>query len=261
MHSNVRVYGNGRSGGAYTDRLRQQGYSVSVYDRVGTGVRCVDGEPGGPAVVAIVAVPRGTDVPDALRAIDPGEVACVVDLTTQSPESAMGNAALWAGLGGRSYHAGGSNGGERAVRAGSSFLLVGPRCEQPVWQVLHAIGHVSEYDTVEYAVTLKLCHNAFLVVENELARQLVALCERRGIARQHLEKTIDDGPAGRRFGDLTALRHLKGGYPTSYVGEYAAKDWCYFQELLTDEERTLFGFVSAEGLARRLADRGTGAWV
>lgn len=261
MQSMIRVYGNGRSGRAYTDRLREQGYEVAVYDRVGDEVVRVDGSGDGPAVAAILALPRGADVPVALRAIDPGEVPCVVDLTTQSPESAADNAAQWSRLGGRAYHAGGSNGGERAVRAGSSFLLIGPRCEEPVWQVLHAIGHVSEYESVEYAVTLKLCHNAFLVVENELARQLAALCERRGIAREHLEKTVDDGPAGRRFGDLTAMRHLKGGYPTSYIGEYAAKDWRYFHDSLTDSERGLFDFVEVETLERRLAERGKGPWV
>ncbi|GAA4929020.1 NAD(P)-dependent oxidoreductase [Actinoplanes utahensis] len=261
MSTLIRVYGNGRSGSAYTDRLRQQGYTVAVHDRSGDEVRCVDGPLTGPAVAAILALPRGTDVPVALRAIDPMETPCVVDLTTQSPESATANAELWAGMGGRSYHAGGSNGGERAVRAGDSFLLLGPRCEEPVWQALQAIGHVTEYASAEYAVMLKLCHNAFLVVENELARQLAALCQRRGIAREHLEKTIDDGPAGRRFGDLTAIRHLKGGYPSSYIGEYAAKDWCYFQGTLSDEERAMFDFVQADGLARRLAHRGTGPWV
>lgn len=261
MQRMIRVYGNGRSGRAYTDRLRRRGYEVAVYDRVGDEVTVVDGAGGGPAAVAILALPRGADVPVALRAIDPAEVPSVVDLTTQSPESARANADEWSGLGGRSYHAGGSNGGERAVRAGSSFLLIGPRCEEPVWQVLHAIGHVSEFGSVEYAVTLKLCHNAFLVVENELARQLAALCERRGIAREHLEKTIDDGPAGRRFGDLTAMRHLKGGYPTSYIGEYAAKDWRYFHDTLTDDERALFDFVEVDTLERRLAERGTGPWV
>jgi len=260
MQKRVRVYGNGRSGSAYADRLRGQGFTVGVYDRVHDDVVRVDG-PGGPAAVAILALPRGSDVPTALRAIDPADVPHVVDLTTQSPESAVGNSALWHRLGGDEYHAGGSNGGERAVRAGSSFLLIGPRCAQPVWEVLHAIGHVSEFDSMAYAVMLKLFHNAFLVVENELARQLAALCERRGIARRHLEKVIDDGPAGRRFGDLTAIRHLKGGYETSYVGEYAAKDWRYFLDSLTAEERGALDFISADALAKRFDDRGSGPWV
>jgi 3-hydroxyisobutyrate dehydrogenase-like beta-hydroxyacid dehydrogenase len=261
MSDAVRVYGNGRSGAAYTDRLRQQGYQVAVYDRDGDAVVCVDGEDSAPATVAILALPRGTDSPLALAAIEPRHVDRVVDLTTQSPELARRNADCWAGRGGRSYQAGGSNGGERAVLAGESYLLIGPRSDDAVWRVLRDIGHVTEFDTAEYAVTLKLSHNAFLIVENELARHLVQFCRRRGIARQHLEKVVDDGPAGRRFGDLTAVRHLKGGYETSYVGEYAAKDWRHFQDLLEPDELDLFGFVDADAVQRRLEERGRQPWV
>src|SRR5690606_31890530 len=126
---------------------------------------------------------------------------------------------------------------------------------------LRDIGHVTEYETAEYAVTLKLCHNAFLVVENEFARQLARLCARSGIDREDLEKVIDDGPAGRRFGDLTALRHLQGGYETSYTGQYAAKDWRHFQELLGTAGDTAFAFIDAAELEHRLASRGEGPWV
>jgi 3-hydroxyisobutyrate dehydrogenase-like beta-hydroxyacid dehydrogenase len=261
MAERIRVYGNGRSGSAYRDRLRQQGYDVLTYDRRDGDVVCLDGEPDTEALVAILALPRGTDSPVALASIDPKQVPWVVDLTTQSPELARANADRWTELGGRTYHAGGSNGGERAVRAGHSYLLIGPRCDPAVWRALRNLGHVTEYDSVEYATTLKLCHNAFLIVENELARQLAGFCARRGISRQDLEKVVDDGPAGRRFGDLTAIRHLKGGYETSYVGEYAAKDWRHFTELLDAGERDLFGFIEADALGQRLLDRGRQPWV
>ncbi|WP_431936238.1 hypothetical protein [Micromonospora sp. RP3T] len=257
----VRVYGNGRSGAAYTDRLRQQGYEVAVFDRRGDAVTCVDGDDTSEAVAAILALPRGTDTPVALAAIDPLQVGRVVDLTTQTPALARGNAERWRSLGGYAYHAGGSNGGERAVRAGRSYLLLGPRCDEPLWRVMRAVGHVTEFDSVEEAVTLKLCHNAFLVVENELARQLAGFCERRGITLERLVKVVDDGPAGRRFDDLTAIRHLSGGYESSYVGEYAAKDWRHFLETLTEEEADHFSFVAADLLEQRLSSRGRRPWV
>ncbi|MFF9573079.1 hypothetical protein [Streptomyces sp. NPDC014685] len=257
----VRVYGYGRSGQAYTARLRDRGHAVAAYDRVDGAVTLVDGERERSALLAVLAVPHGEDVADALAAIDPDEVPVIVDLTTQSPALTRRNAEAWHEKGGRGYHGGGSNGGERAIRAGSSFLLIGPRCDPPVWRVLRDIGHVTEYETAEYAVTLKLCHNAFLVVENELARQLALLCSRLGVDREDLEKVIDDGPAGRRFGDLTALRHLKGGYETSYAGQYAAKDWRHFQELLGPLDDTAFAFVDAVELERRLESRGAGPWV
>ncbi len=256
----VRVYGNGRSGSAYSDRLRLHGYTIAIYDKDGPAVALVDGMEE-PALLAILALPRGSDVPTALTAIDPQQVPHVVDLTTQSVALATANAEQWSILGGRSYHAGGSNGGERAVRAGYSHLLLGPRTPPPVWAVLRDIGYVTEFPTVECAVTLKLCHNAFLVVENQLARLLAQVCQRRAIPLPYLEKVIDDGPAGRRFGDLTAIRHLKGGYETSYVGEYAAKDWRYFNDLLDPDESDALRFVDLDVLEQVLAARGRGPWV
>jgi 3-hydroxyisobutyrate dehydrogenase-like beta-hydroxyacid dehydrogenase len=256
----VRVYGNGRSGSAYADRLRAQGYPVTVYDKADGGIRPVDGVDT-PAALAILALPRGHDSAEALRCIDPERVATVLDLTTQSPDSARSNQDLWIQLGGLAYHAGGSNGGERAVRAGYSYLLVGPRCDAKIWPIVRAIGYVSEFDTVEYATTLKLCHNAFLLIENETARFLAQTCRELGVRMQDLEKVIDDGPAGRRFGDLTAIRHLKGGYVTSYVGEYAAKDWRYFQDMIADAGIDGLPFVLADVLEQTLDERGRDPWV
>ena len=257
----VRVYGNGRSGSAYADRLRQQGYPVGVYDKAGDVISRLDRHEDTPALLAILALPRGTDVPSALECIDPERVPYIVDLTTQSPTLATANADQWAGLGGRAYHAGGSNGGERAVRGGRSCLLLGPRMDRPVAAVLQDIGHLVEFPTLQYAVTLKLCHNARLVVENELARLLAVVCQRRGIALEHLEKVIGEGPAGRPFGELTAIRHLKGGYETSYVGEYAAKDWRYFNDMLDPDERDALGFVDVDVLEGLLSARGRGPWI
>src|SRR2546425_6284882 len=102
----VRVYGNGRSGSAYADRLRQHGYPVAVYDKIDGRIRAADDAAPGVAALAILALPRGHDSAEALRTIDPDQVPTVLDLTTQSPASARSNADLWAELGGCAYHAG-----------------------------------------------------------------------------------------------------------------------------------------------------------
>jgi 3-hydroxyisobutyrate dehydrogenase-like beta-hydroxyacid dehydrogenase len=257
----VQIYGNGRCGSAFADRLRQKGYPVTVYDLVDGELVPVMGSADEPALFAILAVPRGTDVPDMLATIDSSQVPYVVDLTTQSPALAVSNAEIWLARGGRSYHAGGSNGGERAIRSGESYLLLGPPTDRAVWAVMRDVAYLTEFPTVEDAVTLKLCHNAFLMVENQLADMLAAVCERRGIDLQHLEKVIDDGPAGRQFGALTAIRHLKGGYETSYIGEYAAKDWRHFVEMLDADELAAMNYVHVTVLENILSGRGTGPWI
>lgn len=260
-HPRVRVYGNGRSGSAYADRLTSLGYPVTVFDKVDGQIRPVNGDDGPDAAIAILALPRGTDSTEVLDAIDSTRVATVLDLTTQSPSSARSNSDLWQSLGGRRYHAGGSNGGERAVRSGRSYLLVGPRLDHETWRIVRTIGYVTEFDSVEYATTLKLCHNALLVIENEVARFLAELCRERGVRVEDLEKAIDDGPAGRRFGDLTAMRHIKGGYESSYIGEYAAKDWRYFQDMLETFRVNGLPFIIASELEKTLAERGRSPWV
>jgi 3-hydroxyisobutyrate dehydrogenase-like beta-hydroxyacid dehydrogenase len=257
----VRIYGNGRCGSAYADRLCQRGYPVTVYDLVDGELEPVTGPADEPALLAILAVPRGTDVPDMLTTIDSSQVPCVIDLTTQSPALAISNAGIWSARGGRSYHAGGSNGGERAIRSGESYLLLGPPTDREVWAVMRDVAYLTEFPNVEDAVTLKLCHNAFLVIENQLADMLAAVCERRGIDLQHLEKVIDDGPAGRQFGALTAIRHLKGGYETSYIGEYAAKDWRHFVEMLDADELAAMSYVHVNVMESILSSRGTGPWI
>jgi 3-hydroxyisobutyrate dehydrogenase-like beta-hydroxyacid dehydrogenase len=257
----IRVYGNGRCGNAYAARLREQGYSVTVYDLVDDALSPLGGSTDDPALFALLAVPRGTDVPDVLSTIDSTHVPYIVDLTTQSPDLARSNSDNWSSRGGRSYHAGGSNGGERAIRNGESYLLLGPPTDRRVWRVIRDVAYLTEFPTVEDAVTLKLCHNAFLVVENQLADMLAAVCERRGIALQYLEKVIDDGPAGRRFGALTAIRHLKGGYESSYIGEYAAKDWRHFMDMLDSGEAAAMNYIRPEILEHLLSARGKKRWI
>jgi 3-hydroxyisobutyrate dehydrogenase-like beta-hydroxyacid dehydrogenase len=262
MKPRVRIYGNGRSGSAYARRLTSQGVIVSVFERSGDDVFPLVPGPVDSAALAILALPRGSDVPLALRNLDVDQVDTVVDLTTQSPQSAANNAEFWFNRGGIAYHAGGSNGGERAVLQGRSFLLIGPRLAADVAFVLGRLGAVTEFDTLEEAVTLKLCHNAMLVARNEMAKFLTEVCSSRHIPVERLARVIDEGPAGRSFLNLTAIRQMTGGYDSSYIGEYAAKDWQYFQDSLTESERqSLVRVFNVGGIASGLLSRGRAPWI
>jgi 3-hydroxyisobutyrate dehydrogenase-like beta-hydroxyacid dehydrogenase len=209
---------------------------------------------------ALIAVPTGDDSRDVLTQLHSGQVRDVVDLTTQPPASASANSRRWQTAGGR-YFAGGSMGGQRAIRLGIAGVLVGPKPPAPLKALLACFGNVEVFPTADVAARFKLLHNAFLILENEAARAVAEVALGSSLSVRKLARVISLGGAGRPFARLSAIRHLLGGYPTSYRGAQAAKDWLAFWSLLEPEHRALFDFVDVDEMVRRLYARGEGPWI
>ncbi|MFJ4097677.1 hypothetical protein ACIPYS_39460 [Kitasatospora sp. NPDC089913] len=213
----IGVLGQGAVGRAVSGRLTDCGFTVRAADRDDRR-QVLDAEPD----VLITALTRGDESLHQLSELEwvPG---VVLDLTTQSPESAW-RCARQAGALGTAYHGGGLTGGGRELALGQGVLLLGSPVDPdgPAGRVVSALGRAIGFPSAPEAAKAKLLHNWVLLVQQWSAA--LALGEAGPDGAGALVEVLAAGTAGRAVPEWSVVRDARGPARSTYLGRLAAKD-------------------------------------
>ncbi|MFB7380484.1 hypothetical protein ACFC6U_24090 [Kitasatospora purpeofusca] len=213
----IGVLGQGAVGRAVSGRLADCGLVVRAADRDDRHL-VLDGEPD----VLVMALTRGDESLCQLEELEraPG---FVLDLTTQSPESAERCARRAAALG-SAYHGGGLTGGGRELAVGRGVLLLGAPADPygPVGRVVSALGRSIGFPSAPEAARAKLLHNWVLLVQQWAAA--LALGEVGPDGAGALVDVLAAGTAGRAVPDWSVVRDARHPARSTYLGRLAVKD-------------------------------------
>ncbi|MBS2964827.1 hypothetical protein KGA66_17350 [Actinocrinis puniceicyclus] len=217
MNTTLGVLGQGAVGRALAGRLTACSREVHAADRAGRE-KVYEHEP----EVLFLALTRGTECLDQLDAL-PWAPRTIVDLTTQSPDSADGCARAAAARG-IAYHGGGLTGGGRELAAGRGVLLLGaaPDPHGELAALLGDLGRVIGFPHAREAARAKLLHNFVLLTQQWAAA--LALLEVGPEQAATLVEVLASGTAGRPVRQWSIVRDAAGEPCSTYLARLAAKD-------------------------------------
>jgi len=212
----VGVLGQGAIGRAVGSRLRAEGFTVLGADRSSRRT-VLDAE----LSVLVLALTRGKECLAQLTEADrlPPHV---LDLTTQTPQSARQCAERVLALGSL-YCGGGLTGGGHQIASGTAVLVLGPAVApcSPVRDVIAALGRAITFAAPEHAAKAKLLHNWVLIVQQWAAALAV---QEAGSDLDALVEVLSSGTVGRRVPDWSVVRDAAGRAESTYLGRLVAKD-------------------------------------
>jgi len=220
----VAVLGQGAVGRAAAERLAAAGHQVHAGDRADRAGVLAAG-----ADVLVLALTRGEEctaqLAEATAPVEgtPRLPPTVLDLTTQTPESASRCAEL-AAAAGSAYHGGGLSAGGRELRAGRAVLLLGPPVPPgtPAAAVVDALGRALPFAAPDAAARAKVLHNWVLLAQQWAAA--LALADARAHGIDGLPEVLAAGTAGRPVPEWSVVRDAAGEPSSTYLSRLAAKD-------------------------------------
>ena len=225
------VLGQGTIGRLIAARFREAGASVTVSDAQGWEEK-VDAHEG----YVLCSVHRGSESAAVAQRIGEGggdRVAGVVDLTTQATaELEIAETALEAV--GVPHWAGGLVGGALSVERRNAVTFLGPSQTDPaVEAALGSFSSTIRFPTRRAAVLAKLTHN-FVLFSHSLAVGYALKLGREHRCVEEFLAAIARGPAGRNVWDLSIVRDVLGGGPSSYTTKLVLKDVPQIRSSLDD---------------------------
>jgi 3-hydroxyisobutyrate dehydrogenase-like beta-hydroxyacid dehydrogenase len=232
------LIGLGNMGSAFSERLLDAGYDLSVYNRSrdkaerladrGASVAGSAAELAAEADVVLTSLPDDAalesvaeSVIDAAR---PGTV--LADTSTVSPE-ASARVAARAGRASVEYLRSPVSGNPVVVRAGNvAFIVSGPpaalEAAEPVLRAIGSTVHV--VGDAEQARVVKLATNLIIAGLAELLAEALVLGESSGVSRAALLETIGESAAGAPFVKYKTEPLLRDDYSATFTSALMEKD-------------------------------------